>query len=91
MPDTNERRKRYLARPSYFFEAKHCNDVFKNLGLDYKGKIFKKGLSPELYANPIQGPMYGLLENLVTVLIEDTKTVKKWFSIAHSKDGMNIN
>ena len=91
MEDTSDRRKRYLVRPSYFFEAKHCNDVFLNLGLDYKGKIFKKGLSPELYANPLQTPMYQILEGLITSILENTKTIKKWFSIAHDRNNMNIN
>ena len=86
-----ERRKLYTIRPSYLYQAKHFNDVFLNLGFNYKGKLLKKGTSPELWANPLQTPMYGTLEALLNQLIEETKIIKKWFSIAHNKNDMNIN
>ena len=91
MIDTNKRRKLYTVRASYLYNSKHFNDVFLNLGFDYKGKLLKKGTSPELYANPLQNQMIGTLEGMLNFLIEHTKTVKKWFSIAHEKNSLNIN
>jgi len=85
------RRKLYTVRSSYFFQAKHLNDVFLNMGFNYKGQLLKKGTSPELWANPLQIPFYGLLEGMLNFLIEHTKIIKKWFSVAHSKDNMNIS
>ena len=84
------RRKKYTARSSYYFQAKHFNDVFLNLGYNYKGQLLKKGTSPELWANPLQVPMYSLIEGMLNFLIEHTKTIKKWFSIAHDKNTMSI-
>ena len=83
-------RKLYTIRQSYLYQAIHFNDVFLNLGYDYRGKIMKKGTSPELWANPLHNTDYGLIEGMVTFLLENAKMVKKWFSIAHDKNTMNI-
>ena len=84
-------RNLHTIRKSYFYQANHLNDVFLNLGHDYKGKIFKSGTSPELWANPLQSPMYNTLEGMMNFLLENTKNVKKWFSIAHDKNTTNIS
>lgn len=91
MIDTSNRRKLYTTRSSYLFQAKHFNDVFLNLGFDYRGKLLSKGTSPELWANPLQSSMYSVLEAMLNFLIEHTKMVKKWFSIAHDKNSMNVS
>lgn len=84
-------RFRYAARISYFYQAQHFNDEFKNLGYNYRGKIYKKMTSPELWANPIQTSLFGRLEGMITYLLEQAKSIKKTFSIAHSKNTININ
>jgi hypothetical protein len=83
-------RKTYTVRPSYLFQAKHFNDVILNMGFNYKGQLLKKGTSPEIWANPLQSSMYGTIEGMLFFLIEHTKIIKKWFSIAHDKNSMNI-
>jgi len=85
------KRNLYTTRPSYYYQAKHFNDVYLNMGFNYKGKLLKKGTSPELWANPLQAPMYSTIEGMLNFLIEHTKIIKKWYSIAHSKNSMNIN
>jgi hypothetical protein len=87
----SEKRNLWTVRLSYLDQAKHINDVFLNLGYNYKGKILKSGTSPELWANPLQIPMYSTIEGMITFLIENTKTIKKWFSIAHDKNTTLIN
>lgn len=87
----NRNRKLYTIRSSYLFQAKHINDVYKNLGFDYNGKILRKGTSPELWANPLQVPLIGTLESMLTAILENAKMVKKWYSIAHSKNSTKIN
>ncbi len=82
---------KYKVRSSYLAGCKHLNDGFKNLGYDYYGKILKKNLSPEMYANPSQQNLYGAVEGLITFLFEQVKSIKKTFSIAHDKDSVNIN
>lgn len=91
MAENNDiKRKLYTTRASYLYQAKHFNDVYLNMGYKYKGQLLKKGTSPELWANPLQGPILGTIEALLNYLIEHTKIVKKWFSIAHDKNSMNI-
>lgn len=82
---------KYASRISYFYQAQHINDEFKNLGYNYRGKIYKKMTSPELWANPIQTSLFGRLEGMITYLLEQAKSIKKTFSIAHSQNTININ
>jgi hypothetical protein len=89
--DNIEKRQYHKMRASYLSQAKHMNDNFKNLGYDYAGKMLKHGTSPELWANPQQIGMFGRLEGLLTYVLESSKMVKKWFSIAHSKNTTLIN
>lgn len=86
-----EKRSKWLVRPSYRNQAKHINDVFINLGFNYYGRILKNGSSPELWGNPLQVPMFGTLEAMITFLIDQAKSIKKRFSIAHDKNTLNIN
>lgn len=87
----SEKRKKYTIRTSYLYQAKHFNDVFLNLGYNYKGNILKNGTSPELWANPLQIPMLNTIESFLYFLIEQAKYVKKWYSISHDINTTNIN
>lgn len=89
--DDQEKRQLHKIRPSYLGQAKHINDFFANMGYDYKGNMLKNGTSPELWANPQQIGMYGKLEGLITYVLESSKMIKKWFSIAHDKNTTRIN
>lgn len=92
--DTTEKTtvtNRHLARQSYLFDAKHLNDNFKNLGFNYQGRILRKTTSPEIWANPLQGPFYTQIEAMITYVLEQVKYIKKTFSIAHEKNTTNIN
>ena len=88
---TSSNTNKYLSRADYYWQVKHLNDEYKNLGFNYRGKILKTMTSSELWANPMQAPFYARIEALITFLLEQTKSVKKHFSIAHSKNGTNIN
>jgi len=89
--DKVDRRKLYKIRSSYLNQAKHLNDEFKNLGYDYRGNMLKNGTSPELWANPQQISMYARLEGMLNFILDSSKMVKKWFSIAHDKNTTQIN
>jgi len=89
--DDQERRQTFKIRPSYMNQAKHINDIFLNLGYDYRGNILKNGTSPEIWANPQQTSMYARLEGMITYVLESAKMIKKWFSIAHDKNSTRIN
>lgn len=89
--DLQDKRQLHKIRKSYYTQAKHLNDNFKNLGYNYVGNILRNGTSPELWANPQQTGMYNRLEVLITYILEESKMIKKWFSIAHSQNTTNIN
>lgn len=89
--DNIDKRQSHKIRPSYMNQAKHSNDVLLNMGYKYRGNILKNGTSPELWANPQQAGMYGKIEGMLVYLIESTKMIKKWFSIAHDKNTSSIN
>jgi len=89
--ELSDKRRPYKVRSSYLNQAKHLNDVFLNMGYDYRGNILKNGTSSELWANPQQINMYGKLEGMLTYVLESSKSIKKWFSIAHSSSTTNIN
>lgn len=88
--DNTEKRQLHKIRPSYLSEAKHINDFFINTGYNYRGNILRKGTSKELWKNPLQIGMYGRLEGMIVYLIESAKMIKKWYSIAHSKNTTRI-
>ena len=81
----------YKVRPSYLNQALHFNDKYKNMGYKYYGKILKNTTSLELWANPLQINMFSRIESIITFLFEQTKIIKKTYSIAHSKDSTNVN
>jgi len=83
-------RSTYKVRLPYLHQAKHQNDDLKNLGYNYRGKILRKTTSAELWSNPLQTAMIGQIEALMTFILEQTKMIKKWYSIAHGKDDLNV-
>ena len=87
----SDRKKLYTIRSSYLTQANHSNDYFTNLGYDYRGNLLKNTTSPELWANPIQTPLYGRIEGMLTFVLEQVKAIKKHFSIAHDKNDLKIN
>jgi len=89
--DNTLRKKSYTVRSSYMINAEHCNDKFLNLGYNYRGRILRNGTSPEIWKNPLQIPFYARLESFLVFLIEEVKTIKKTFSIAHNKNDITLN
>lgn len=81
----------HKTRPSYLHSARHLNDYFLNLGYKYSGNILHKTTSKVLWTNPNQTGMFKQLETLIEYLVDNSKMVKKWFSIAHDKNTLNIN
>jgi hypothetical protein len=78
-------------RISYYTQVKHFNDVYFNLGYNYDGKILKNMTSKELWSNPLNNPHFAKMEGIINFLIEQVKTIKKTFSLAHDIKSRNIN
>ena len=89
MPLNNS--KKYMLRDSYYYYGIHFKDNIKNLGADYRNKVFKKITSPELWSNPLQWSLYANLESLMVYIFDYAKMIKKTYSIAHNKNDININ
>lgn len=89
--NTTGKSRQYKIRQSYAYQAKHVNDVYLNMGYDYKGNILKNGTSSELWANPQQTSLIKRIEGMIVFLIEQAKNIKKHFSIAHDADTTLIN
>ena len=87
----DSQRARHLVRAPYFEQAEHFNDKFLNLGYDYRGKLLQKTTSKQLWANPLQTSLFGRLEGMLTMVLEDVKSIKKTFSFAHDRDSTQIN
>jgi hypothetical protein len=83
--------QRSKVRTPYFASAKHLSDNYTNLGYDYRGKILSKTTSSELWANPIQKPLFAQIEAILTFILEQVNYIKKTMSIAHGKEDTNIN
>jgi hypothetical protein len=88
---SNTENFRYTVRSSYYYQATHINDNFKNLGYNYAGNVLKNSTSDELWSNPMQVPLYKWLEALIVTWFNQTKIIKKLYSIAHHKNTNNIN
>jgi hypothetical protein len=82
---------KYKSRLPYYNQVNHLNDNFLNLGYDYYGQLYKKTTSPELWGNPLQVPFIGRLEAMMTLILENVKSVKKTFSYAHDRETLKIN
>lgn len=82
---------KHLSRLPYYDQAKHYNDNYINLGYDYRGKLLQKTTSKELWSNPLQISLFGRIEGMLTMVLEQVKSIKKAFSFAHSRDTTNIN
>lgn len=86
----DSRKAKSTLRDPYLSQAKHLSDDYKNLGYDYRGRLLRKTTSPELWANPIQAPIYAQYESLIGFILEQVKYIKKTFSFAHNKEDLNL-
>lgn len=76
---------------SYKYVANHANDVYLNLGYDYRENIFKKTLSKQLFANDKSKKILTEIQKLIFLLIEEVKVLKTQFVFAVNKDSKLIN
>lgn len=81
----------HKVRPSYLNSSRHYNDNYTNLGYDYRGNMLKNTVSKEMWSNPQQNSLIIRIDMMMTFLLEQSKMVKKWFSIAVDKNDTNIN
>lgn len=79
-----------LKRP-YYYRAQHAQDVYPNLGFDYRDSLFSKTMSKQVFANKKNADMLMEIQKMVYLLIEEVKTLKTRFVFAVDKDSKLIN
>lgn len=79
-----------LQRP-YNYNINHANDNYKNLGYDYREKIFKKSVSRQLFANSESSKLLMEMQKMVYFLIEKVKLLKTRNLIAVDNDENRLN
>lgn len=87
--DNNTMYKPTKKSPRYF--ACHHQDIFTDLGFDYRGHIFEKTISPEILKNSNNKSILGNIENMVLMLIDTVKQIKTFFMISIDKNDRNVN
>ena len=63
----------------------------KNVGYDYKGKIFSKTMSSYLLKDPIRRDILTKLEDIVYFLVEKTKYIKNFINYTVDKNYKHLN
>lgn len=78
-------------RKPRLYNAVHFRDRINGLGFDYHGKVFRKTMSPAVFANKKTAAMIDYIGKMIDFLIDQVKLIPVHFSIAHDKDSININ
>lgn len=63
----------------------------KNLGFDYKGKIFEKTMSPYIFLDPTRRDILQSYEKMIFFLVEKVKMIKTFYNYTVPKDYTKIN
>ena len=73
------------------FYASHQSDGYTDLGFDYRGKIFKKTMSPMILQNKVNKNILSRVEDMIVYLIDSVKQIKTQYMISVDKNDRNLN
>lgn len=76
---------------SFNENEKHMYDNYKNLGYNYKQHILKNSISPELFGNPMNDPIFRQIEKLIENLIDAVKQIKLTYAWTYNKNDLHLN
>ena len=71
--------------------AEHAQDVYTDLGFDYRGNIFKRTLSKMILNNENNSKILSEIEKMIAMLVDTTKQIKLQYMISLNKKDRNIN
>ncbi len=71
--------------------ANHAQDVYTDLGFDYRGKILKKSVSPILFQNFNNNFVLGEIDKMLSLLVDTVKQIKLQYMISLHKNDRNVN
>ena len=81
----------YPNRKSAYFYAKHSNDIYTNLGYDYRGNILKRTLSKILFSNKINSAILKRVDDMFVYLVDTVKQIRLHYMISLDKNDRNVN
>jgi hypothetical protein len=78
-------------KESLYLKARTRLTRLKNTGFDYKGKLFRKSMSPLLFADPKRAEILDEYEKIMYFLVEKVKLIKTFYNYTVNKDYKNLN
>ena len=73
------------------YVANHAQDVYTDLGFDYRGKLFSRTSSPIIFRNINNFYFIGQLDKMISLLVDMTKQIKLQYMISLHKNDRNVN
>ncbi len=71
--------------------SEHAQDVYTDLGYDYRGNIFKRSASPVLFNNENNSKILGEIDKMIVMLVDTVKQIKLQYMISLNKNDRNVN
>lgn len=81
----------YSSRKSARYYSSHFEDKYTDLGFDYRGKIFKKTISPVILENKVNKNILSRVELMVVYLIDAVKEIRAFYMPSIDKNDRNVN
>lgn len=82
---------KYVNRKSYFEVAESRRDANHDLGYDYRDKVMEKSLSGILFNDEKRSSIIMKFNDLMVMMIDSVKNIKKTFVYSVSRNSRNIN
>ena len=71
--------------------SEHAQDVYTDLGFDYRGQLFRKTSSPIIFMNFNNFYIMREIDKMVSLLIDTAKQIKLQYMISLHKNDRNLN
>jgi hypothetical protein len=71
--------------------SEHAQDVYTDLGFDYRGKLFARTSSPIIFRNINNFYFIGQIDKMISLLVDMTKQIKLQYMISLHKNDRNVN
>ena len=71
--------------------SEHAQDVYTDLGFDYRGQVLKKSVSPIIFNNENNSKILGEIDKMIVMLIDTVKQIKLQYMISLNKNDRNVN
>lgn len=79
------------SKKSRRYYASHYQDLYTDLGYDYKGHIFENTISKVILKNKNNKKILSRIERMILMLVESVKQIKTAYMISLDKNDTNVN